>query len=157
VAAFERARVEWRVLTAAALCGAGRSALDIAVAYTTERRQFDVPIASFQTVAHRLADLATAIDGAQLLTWKAAWAADDDREQAAALGLMAFSFAAEAAEAAATEALHFHGGYGFMLEYDIQLYFRRIKAWVLQNGDRQHELLRLADELWGGIPAPTAG
>jgi alkylation response protein AidB-like acyl-CoA dehydrogenase len=157
VAAFERARTEWRILTAAALCGAGRRALDGAVAYTTERRQFDVPIASFQAVAHRLADLATAVDGAQLLTWKAAWAADEDPGQAASLALMAFSFAAEAAETAATEALHFHGGYGFMLEYDIQLYFRRIKAWVLLNGDRQHELLRLADELWGGIPAPTAG
>ena len=157
VTAYQRALDEWRVLTAAALCGAGRRAIDIAVTYTTERHQFGVAIASFQAVAHRLADLKTLIDGAQLLTWKAAWSSDEEPERAPALALMAFAFAAEAAESAVTDALHFHGGYGFMLEYDIQLYFRRIKAWVLLNGDRQHELLKLADELWGGIPAPTAG
>ena len=62
---------------------------------------------------------------------------------------MAFAFAAETAEQAADSALHFHGGYGFMLEYDIQLYFRRIKAWSLLGGDRHAELGRLADLLWG--------
>src|SRR5439155_6653058 len=124
-----------------------------AVTYTTERQQFGAPIASFQSVAHRLADLKTAIDGAQLLTWKAAWSADEDPDRASSLALMAFGFAAEAAENAVTDALHFHGGYGFMLEYDIQLYFRRIKAWILQHGDRQQELLQLADALWGQSPA----
>ena len=49
---------------------------------------------------------------------------------------------------AAGASLHFHGGYGFMLEYDIQLYFRRIKAWALLAGDRQHALLDVADALW---------
>lgn len=149
VDAFERAQSEWRILTAALLCGAGRRSIDIAVAYTTERRQFGVQIASFQTIAHRLADAHTAMDGAQLLLYKAAWAADDDPENALALATMAFAYVAESAEHAVTEALHFHGGYGFMLEYDIQLYFRRIKAWSLVQGDRQVELRRLADTLWG--------
>jgi alkylation response protein AidB-like acyl-CoA dehydrogenase len=62
---------------------------------------------------------------------------------------MAFAFAAETAEQVADAALHFHGGYGFMLEYDIQLYFRRVKAWALLDGDGQAELGRLADALWG--------
>ena len=149
VAAYGRARSEWRVLTAALLCGAGRRALELGIGYTIERKQFDVPIASFQAVAHRLADLQTAVDGAQLLTWKAAWAADEDPLQRSALASMAFTFAARAAEEAATESLHFHGGYGYMMEYDVQLYFRRIKAWALVHGDRQHELLHLADALWG--------
>lgn len=149
VRAYERAMSEWRVLTAALLCGAGRQAVELAIAYTVERKQFDVPIASFQTVAHRLADMRTAVDGAELLTWKAAWAADEDPLQRDSLASMAFAYAAKAAEQAATESMHFHGGYGYMLEYDIQLYFRRIKAWSLVLGDRQHELLHLADTLWG--------
>jgi alkylation response protein AidB-like acyl-CoA dehydrogenase len=131
------------------LCGAGRRALDIGVTYTTERHQFGVPIGSFQSVAHRLADAATAIDGAQLLAREAAWAADELPDDLAVLSSMAFAFAAETAEQVADAALHFHGGYGFMLEYDIQLYFRRIKAWALLAGDRHAELGRLADALWG--------
>ena len=61
---FERALDEWRVLTAAALVGLAQGALDIGVAYVKERHQFGVPIGSFQSVQHRLADVATAVDGA---------------------------------------------------------------------------------------------
>jgi Acyl-CoA dehydrogenase, C-terminal domain len=149
VAAFNRALDDWRVLTAAVLSAAGQRTLEIAVAYTTERKAFGVPIASYQSVAHDMADLATALRGAQLLTRKAAWAADHDPAQRSRLALMAYSFAATTAERAATDALHFHGGYGFMLEYDIQLYFRRIKAWSLLDGDPAGGLQRLAGEMWG--------
>jgi alkylation response protein AidB-like acyl-CoA dehydrogenase len=65
---------------------------------------------------------------------------------------MAFVMADASAESAVDEVLHFHGGYGFTLEYDIQLYFRRIKAWALQVGDRAKELERVADLLWGPVP-----
>jgi alkylation response protein AidB-like acyl-CoA dehydrogenase len=58
---------------------------------------------------------------------------------------MAFSFAAGAAEAAVTEALHFHGGYGFMLEYDAQLYFRRARAWAGVLGEPREAYRRVAD------------
>jgi alkylation response protein AidB-like acyl-CoA dehydrogenase len=151
-AAIETAAVafaEWKALTAALLCGAGRRAMEIGIDYTKERHQFGVPIGSFQSVAHRLADVATAVDGAQLLAREAAWSADDAPDEFGALASMAYAFAAETAEQAADAALHFHGGYGFMLEYDIQLYFRRIKAWSLLGGDRHAELGRLADLLWG--------
>jgi alkylation response protein AidB-like acyl-CoA dehydrogenase len=147
--AVELALAEWKTLTAAMLCGAGRRALEIGIEYTKERHQFGVPIGSFQSVAHRLADVATAVDGAELLAREAAWSADDAPGQFPALASMAYAFAAETAEQAADAALHFHGGYGFMLEYDIQLYFRRIKAWSLLAGDRHAELGRLADVLWG--------
>ncbi len=147
--AIELALAEWKTLTAALLCGAGRRALQIGIDYTKERHQFGVPIGSFQAVAHRLADVATAVDGAELLAREAAWSADDAPAELPALSSMAYAFAAETAEQAADAALHFHGGYGFMLEYDIQLYFRRIKAWSLLGGDRHAELGRLADVLWG--------
>jgi alkylation response protein AidB-like acyl-CoA dehydrogenase len=148
VAAVERAHDEWRVMASAWLVGAARRALRIAVEYTTSRRAFGVLIASYQSVAHRMADLATSLDGALLLTRKAAWAGDEDSSRRHELALMASGLAAEVSEEVATDALHFHGGYGFMLEYDIQLYLRRIKGLVLLEGDPTLDLRRLADELW---------
>jgi len=151
-AAVALARDEWRVMTAAWLVGAGRRALGVAVEYTSSRKAFGVPIASYQAVSHRMADLATSLDGALLLTRKAAWAADRESSRRHQLALMAAGLAGEAAEQAATDGLHFHGGYGFMLEYDIQLYLRRIKGLALINGDPTRELRVLADELWGPLP-----
>ena len=118
------------MLTAAALAGLARAALDLGVAYVKERHQFGVPIGSFQTIQHRLADLHTAVDGARLLALEAADALDDARDpDGPALAAMALEFCGQVAEDAAAASLHFHGGYGFMLEYDVQLYVRRAKAW----------------------------
>jgi 3-oxochol-4-en-24-oyl-CoA dehydrogenase len=136
---FARALDEWRVLTAAALVGLAQGALDAGVAYVKERRQFGVPIGSFQAVQHRLADVATGVDGARLLTYEAA------RSAQPVLVSMAFVFAAQVAQDAAAASLHVHGGYGFMLEYDIQLFFRRAKAWALAAGDPRREHRRIAD------------
>ena len=108
-----------------------------------------MPIGSFQAVQHRLADLATALDGAALLAAKAVWALDAGDAAAATLPAMAFSFCGETAQAVAAAALHYHGGYGFMEEYDIQLYFRRAKAARLVLGDPRRELQHLADRLFG--------
>jgi alkylation response protein AidB-like acyl-CoA dehydrogenase len=156
VASFGDAVLEWRGLTAAQLVGAGQRTVEIGVTYTTQRHAFGVPIASFQTIAHRLADAATALDGAQLAVRKAGWAVDARADRWRALLQIGFVAADQAAEKAVDEVLHFHGGYGFMLEYDIQLYFRRIKAWALQNGDRAKELERIADLLWGPVGSRPA-
>jgi alkylation response protein AidB-like acyl-CoA dehydrogenase len=145
----ERAVDEWRVLTAGALVGLGGAALGIGVEYAKQRHQFGVPIGSFQALAHRLADVATAVDGARLLAREAAWAADEGEADAAALARMAFLFAARAAQDTSAAALHVHGGYGFTLEYDIQLYLRRAKAWPLALGDPRRGTLQLADALFG--------
>lgn len=149
VDAWEQAVDDWRTLSAGWQAGAGRRALDLAIDYTKERRAFGVPIATYQAVAHRLADLATALDGARLLARKSGWAADGADPRRHELAMMAAVFAAEAAERAATDALHFHGGYGFMLEYDVQLYLRRIKAMSLLGGGIAAETSQLADHLWG--------
>lgn len=127
--AYARALDEWRVLTAAALSGIASRALEIAVAYVKERQAFGVAIGSFQGVAHRLADRACEVDGAELLAREAAWAAAEEPGRAAELAAMAFAFASETARDTTYHALHFHGGYGFMLEYDVQLYFRRARSW----------------------------
>ena len=146
---FGDALAEWRALTAAALTGLGAAALDVASAYVKERHQFGVPIGSFQAIQHGLADVSVGLDGAQLLARKAAWAADLPERAGgtgpAELAAMAFLFAAEQAQVASTRALHYHGGYGFMEEYDAQLLYRRAKGWALVLDDPALEYRRLAD------------
>jgi alkylation response protein AidB-like acyl-CoA dehydrogenase len=143
--AYAAALDEWRVLTAAALVGLAQRALEIGVAYVKERQAFGQPIGGFQGVAHRLADRATEIDGAQLLAREAAWSATEDPQRAAELAAMSFGFAADTARDTTYHALHFHGGYGFMLEYDAQLYFRRARAWVGVLGEPRDAYRRVAD------------
>jgi alkylation response protein AidB-like acyl-CoA dehydrogenase len=146
----------WQVLTAAALEGLRQEALRLGVDYVKERHAFGLPIAWFQTVQHRLADLATAGDGAELLVHEAAWARDTGSPRATALARMAFLFAAETAQETAAASLHFHGGYGYTLEYDIQLYFRRAKAWPLALGAPRHQLRALAADLFPRVGEAVA-
>jgi alkylation response protein AidB-like acyl-CoA dehydrogenase len=155
-ALHERAVDEWRVLTAGALVGLAGAALELGVEYAKQRQQFGVPIGSFQALAHRLADVATAFEGAQLLAREAAWAADEGEGDAVALARMAFLFAARAAQDTSAAALHVHGGYGFTLEYDVQLHLRRAKAWPLALGDPRRGTLQLADALFGPVETRSA-
>jgi 3-oxochol-4-en-24-oyl-CoA dehydrogenase len=153
-AAYAAALDDWRVLMATALAGLARGALDLGVRYVKDRHQFGVPIGSFQAIQHRLADLHTATDGARLLAYEAAWATDVGDPSAAALAAQAMWFCGQTAEDAAGASLHYHGGYGFMLEYDIQLYARRAKGWRLVLGDPRHELRTVARRRWLAPPAP---
>jgi alkylation response protein AidB-like acyl-CoA dehydrogenase len=156
-AIFAKAISEWQAATAAAMVGLAAAAVELGVGYVKVRQQFGVPIGSFQSVQHKLADMATAVDGARLLAYKAAWAADAGLEAPPpdALASMAFLFCSKAAQDAALAALHFHGGYGFMLEYDPQLYYRRAKAGALVYGDPRREHRRLADLLFPPGYVPT--
>jgi alkylation response protein AidB-like acyl-CoA dehydrogenase len=163
-AGFARALDEWKVVTGAALVGISAAALDIGRDYVMSRHQFGVPIGSFQAVQHGLADLPVLVDGSRLLTHKAAWAGDrsaagiegicdvgdNDITDFGALASMAFVFAADAAAHATDRSLHYHGGYGFSEEYDIQLYYRRARGWALVHDDPTRECLRLADRFFGG-------
>jgi alkylation response protein AidB-like acyl-CoA dehydrogenase len=157
-AAHDRAVDAWMALTGAALVGIAARALEIGVDYVKERTAWGVPIGSFQGIAHRLADSAAAIDGARLLAYEAAWAVDDQPERAAELAAMAFAFAYETARDATYRSLHFHGGYGFMMEYDIQLYYRRARGWANVYDDPEHVYRRVADRRYGPpLPASTDG
>jgi alkylation response protein AidB-like acyl-CoA dehydrogenase len=141
----------WQLLTGAALDGLRAEALRMGVAYVKERRAFGVPIGQFQAIQHRLADVAAAGEGLGLLVYEAGWAADArPSAEAAALAGMALLAAAEIAFRTCREALQFHGGYGYTLEYDIQLYFRRAKAWPLAGGPIGDQYQRLAGQLFGG-------
>jgi alkylation response protein AidB-like acyl-CoA dehydrogenase len=147
--AHRRTVRQWEMLTAAALVGLGTKALDLALEYVMQRRAFGVLIGSFQTIQHRLADNVTALDGARLLAYEAAWASDTGQLNAEILATMAFLFATETSFKTAAESLQFHGGYGYTLEYDIQLYFRRARAWPLLAGDPRPKHAELAHRLYG--------
>jgi alkylation response protein AidB-like acyl-CoA dehydrogenase len=136
VEAFDEAITEWMVLMANALVGVAARSIEIGVEYVKERKAFGVPIGSFQAVSHGLADAATATEGASLLAREAAWSVgpDGQPERTSELAALAFGFASDAAREASYRSEHYHGGYGFMLEYDIQLYFRRARAWPAQFG-----------------------
>jgi alkylation response protein AidB-like acyl-CoA dehydrogenase len=149
--ALDQATDDFLLLTSAALVGIGARALEIGVEYVTERKAWGVPIGSFQSVAHRLADSATAVDGARLLAYEAAWAAEDEPERAAELAGMAFAFGYETARDATYRSLHYHGGYGFMMEYDVQLYYRRARAWAGVYGDPVAVYRRVADRRYGPV------
>jgi alkylation response protein AidB-like acyl-CoA dehydrogenase len=149
VAAHDRAIDEWLSLTAAALVGVGARGLELGVDYGKERLVGGVPIGSFQAIAHPLANSATALDGARLLALESAWAHAEEPTRASELSAMAFAFAYESARDATLHSLRVHGGYGFMMEYDIQLFYRRARAWANVFGEPTSLYRRVADRRYG--------
>jgi alkylation response protein AidB-like acyl-CoA dehydrogenase len=114
------------ILLAAQAVGGARYALDITVQYAKDRVQFDKPLGAFQAIAHYLSDAVTALDGAELLVWEAAWARAEGRS-IAKLAPMAKLYACKTFRDITAMAQQVFGGVGFTVEYDIQLYFRRAK------------------------------
>lgn len=153
------ARAEWQALMAAACAGLAARAIEIGVDYVMGRRQFGVPVGSFQAVQHGLADAAVRTEGARLLAHRAAWALDAGRPDGQRLAAMALVFCAEAARFAADRSLQYHGGYGYSAEYDIQLYYRRAAGWPLQIGEPAGLVAELADIDLGprGLAEAAAG
>ncbi|WP_396903777.1 acyl-CoA dehydrogenase family protein [Mycolicibacterium phlei] len=139
----------WLRLSALALTGIAARAVEIGVEYAKQRHAFGTPIGTFQAVSHPLADSATAVDGARLLGYKAACAITDEPDRAAELAAMAFVFAYETARDATARSLHVHGGYGFGMEGDIQLYYRRARGWAMVYAEPAAVLDRVADARYG--------
>jgi alkylation response protein AidB-like acyl-CoA dehydrogenase len=139
----------WRLGTAAACAGLALQALDVAAGYARTRHQFGVPIGSFQAIQQLLVDPVMAADGALLLAREGAWRHDHGLASWRSAADIAYAHAAETAVRAAEACLHVHGGYGYTLEYDAQLYLRRAKALLLLGGD--------PEAIWERIGAATAG
>ena len=125
------------VLVAAQAVGAAEATHALTTEYAKERHQFDKPIGSFQAISHYLADGITAIDGARVLVHRAAWTRDEGRD-VASLAPMAKLFATQACRDVTGVAIQVHGGMGFTVECDAQLYFRRAKSWQLNWFDTDH-------------------
>ena len=137
-----------RVGIAAQAVGIAAGAYERAVAYARERKAFGVPIGEHQMVQWMLADMTTAIDGARLLTLRAATLKDAGRpftREAA----MAKLFAAEMAMKVTTDAVQVHGGYGFIKDYEVERYFRDAKITAIYEGTSQIQKLVIAREVLG--------
>jgi short/branched chain acyl-CoA dehydrogenase len=129
-----------RISVAAMGLGLAEGVLDQSLAYAREREQFGRPIASFQAVQFKLADMATEIEAARSLVLRAAWLKDQDRPFAQAAA-MAKLYTGELARRAANEALQIHGGYGYMDEYPVSRFYRDAK--ILEIGEGTNEIQRL--------------
>jgi alkylation response protein AidB-like acyl-CoA dehydrogenase len=127
---------EAMVLAAAQANGGAGYALEVTVQYAKDREQFDKPLGAFQALAHDMANAATAVDGAKILTYEAAWAhGSPDGQPVRKLSAMAKLFSCNTYRDLTAMAQQIFGGVGFTLEYEIQLYFRRAKALQLGYND----------------------
>jgi len=137
-----------RINVAALALGLGQAALDAAVAYARQREQFGQKIAAFQGVQFPIAEAATEIEAARLLTLNAARMADAGlpiKKEAA----MAKFFAAEAALRACSSAVEIHGGYGYMREFAVERYLRDAKLYQIGEGTSQIQRMIIAREILG--------
>ncbi len=137
-----------RIGIAAQAVGIAAGAYERALAYARERKSFGVPIGQHQMVQWMLADMATAIDGARLLTLRAAALKDAGRPVTGAAA-MAKLFAAETAMKVTTDAVQVHGGYGFIKDYEVERYFRDAKITQIYEGTSQIQKLVIAREALG--------
>jgi acyl-CoA dehydrogenase len=122
-----------RPLVAAAAVGVARCALSHALVYAKTRKAFDRKIISYQGISFKLADMATEIDAARFLAWRAAWLFDeghDNKKEAA----MAKVFASDTAMKAATEAVQIFGGYGYTNEMPVEKLMRDAKIYQIYEG-----------------------
>jgi short-chain 2-methylacyl-CoA dehydrogenase len=139
---------EGRIGIGAQMVGVAQGAFDCALQYSQERRQFGKPIGDFQAVQFQLAELATEIEAARLLTYNAARRRDTGApfvKEAA----MAKLFASRTAEHVASKAIEVYGGYGFTREYPVEKYFRDQKVGQIYEGTTNMQLLVIAKQIMG--------
>jgi alkylation response protein AidB-like acyl-CoA dehydrogenase len=135
-----------RIGIAAQALGIAQGCLDESLDYSRERRQFGQPIADFQAIQGMLADMATEIDCARLLTHRAAWLYQQRRKVTAAAA-MAKLFASEACNRAAYKALQIHGGYGYIKDFAVERFFRDARVTTLYEGTSEIQRLVIARQL----------
>jgi acyl-CoA dehydrogenase len=135
--------------TAIGAVGVAQAAYEHAVAYAKQRVTFDVPIAMHQGVNFMIADMATEIEAARLLTWQAAWMLDQGYGRKATLySSFAKRFAADTAMKVATDAVQVFGGYGYIKEYPVEKLMRDAKLFQIYEGTSQIQRLVIAKEIF---------
>lgn len=137
-----------RISIAALGLGMAQGAFDASLKYSQERRQFGKSISAFQAIQWKLADMKTEIEAARLLTYQAAYSADQG-EASSKLSAMAKLYAGEVAVRAANEAVQIHGGYGFTKDYPVEKYYRDVKLCTIGEGTSEIQRLVIARQLLG--------
>lgn len=135
-----------RVAIAALSVGLAQACLDEALRYAQERKQFGKSLASFQAIQFKLADMATEIELARLMYYKAAWLHMQGKPYTREAS-MAKLFASETAKRAADQAVQIHGGYGFMDEYPVSRYWRNVKVNEIGEGTSEVQRMIIAKQL----------
>ena len=141
---------ESRIQVAAQALGTAQGAYDRALAYVKQREQFGRKIAQFQVTQHKLADMATKIELARLITYKAAWNFDQGRIDPK-LTSMAKMYAARTAVEVADEAIQLLGGYGYMTEYEVERFYRDAKITEIYEGTKEIQKNTIASALIGKL------
>ncbi len=137
-----------RISIAAMAVGLARGALEESLRYAKDRHQFGQPIAQFQAIQWKLADMATQIDAARLLTLKAAALKDQGRPSSKE-SAMAKLFASEVGMRACTQAVQVHGGYGYLRDFPVERYFRDVKLCEIGEGTSEVQRLVIARQILG--------
>lgn len=135
-----------RISIAACSIGLAQGCFDACLKYSKERKQFGKPLADFQTTQFKLAEMATNIEAARTLTYRAAWMKDNgisNTKEAAEAKL----FASEIAEKASSEAVQIFGGYGFIKEYPVEKFYRDVKLLTIGEGTSEIQRIVIARDL----------
>jgi alkylation response protein AidB-like acyl-CoA dehydrogenase len=135
-----------RISIAALSIGMAQGAYDAALKYSKVRKQFGRPISEFQAIQYKLVDMATELDAARLLNYRAATMLDRG-ERVTKQSAMAKLFASEAAVRIANEAVQIHGGYGFIKDYPVEKFYRDVKLCTIGEGTSEIQRLVIARQL----------
>ena len=143
---FDESRVE----TAAQAVGTAQGAFDRALEYVKGREQFGQKIAQFQSTQHKLAEMATKIELARLITYRAAWAVDQGKPDTKITAMAKF-YAGRAAVEVADEAIQLLGGYGYMTEFEVERFYRDVRITEIYEGTREIQKNIIANAVIGKL------
>jgi len=144
-----------RISIASLGLGMAQGAYECSVRYAKQRKQFGKAIAEFQAIQFKLADMATEIEAARLLTYQAAWLADrgiaagDADARITQESSMAKLYAGEVAVRVANEAVQIHGGYGFVKDYPAEKFYRDVKLCTIGEGTSEIQRMVIARQILG--------
>ncbi len=138
-----------RIGIAALAVGLAQGAFEAALGHATSRRQFGQPLSAFQAIQWKLADMATRLQAARLLTYRAAWLRDRRADRTSTESSVAKLYASEMAVRAAEECVQIHGGYGFVKDHPAEKFFRDVKLCTIGEGTSEIQRLVIARQLLG--------
>lgn len=163
-AAVEQAKNLAALFAASYMAGAARKATELTTIYVSERDAFGQPIGAFQAIQHTAADMIISVDGTELLSREAAWRSAQGEDMGVFVS-QAKAFANDKCVFVARAAQQLHGGIGFIIEFDIQLYYRRIVSHALRFGSSHEHRARVATRIlsfdhkirndWSAMPEPA--
>jgi hypothetical protein len=139
-----------RISIAALALGMARGAYEAALQYSKDRQQFGKPICEFQAIQFMLADMATKIDAAALLTYRAAWM-KDQKMTTTKESAMAKLFASEIGVEVADKALQIFGGYGYVKDFPAEKYYRDMKLCTIGEGTSEIQRIVISREILAGL------